>query len=67
MTAARCMVASVRVCQLTRYVSERMCAHGRVECEQAMYTPIFVVAVTIEEAAKRSNASAKDDERGANC
>lgn len=32
-----------------------------------MYTPIFVAVVTIEEVAKRSNASAKDDERGANC
>lgn len=67
MTVARRMVASVRVCQLTRYVSEGMCVHVRVECEQAMHTPIFVVVVTIEETAKRNNVSAKNDEEGANC
>ncbi len=60
------MAASVRVCQLTRYVSEGMCAHVRVECEQAMHTPIFVVVVTIEEAPKRNNVSAENDEKGAN-
>lgn len=31
-----------------------------------MHTPIFVVVVTIEEAAKRNNVSAENDEKGAN-